>query len=84
MRGGLTLSLRFSRLRGSLEQTMDCSRDIINIVFTCLPTKNCPHRDGAAVFFSYPFWDFSFFVPLLLLAPIPSKMPSIACNQTER
>jgi len=48
VRGGLSRSSRFYRLWDSLEQTMDCSRDIINIVFTCLPSKNCPHRDRAA------------------------------------
>ncbi len=50
------------------------SRDIINIVSTCLPSKKCPRRVCAAAFFFFPFWDSFFFAPLLLLGPIPLKM----------
>ena len=42
--------LRFARLRGSMDQAIYGCRDIINPVFTCLPDKNCPHRDRAAPF----------------------------------
>ena len=56
-------------------QSFICSRDIIIIVSTCLPSKNCPHRVRAATFFLFLFWDSFFFAPLRLLAPILSKMP---------
>jgi hypothetical protein len=44
MRGGMTCSLGFTRWRDGLEQAIDDRRDIINILFTCLPSKNCPPR----------------------------------------
>ena len=44
MRGGMTGSSEFLRLRGGAGHGMDCSRDIINVLFTCQPSKNCPHR----------------------------------------
>jgi hypothetical protein len=56
-------------------QAIQYSRDIIDIVFTCLPSKNCPRRDRAAAFFSSPFWDSFFFARLFPLAPTPSKTP---------
>jgi len=55
-------------------QSFICSRDIIIIVSTCLPSKNCPHRVRAATFFLFLSWDSFFFAPLRLLVRILSKM----------
>ena len=66
--------LRLARLRGSLERAICGSRDIINFVFTCLPDKNCPHRDRAAAFSHALFWYCFSFLSHFLRAPIRSKM----------
>jgi hypothetical protein len=62
--------LPFARLRGSLDRAIYGSRDIINLVFTCLPDKNCPHRDRAAasshIFFWYSFSFLSHFLGVLI------------------
>ena len=48
-------------------QSFICSRDIIIIVSTCLPSKNCPHRVRAATFYCVCYWPF-------FLSPSPASL----------
>ncbi len=57
-----------------MDQAIYGCRDIINPVFTCLPDKNCPHRDRAAPFPHVLSWDCFSFLSHFLRAPICLKM----------